>query len=176
MQAHSLQLDAQTAFAWSDGDPAHETRIVLQVPGRHNVLNALAAATVATLLHVPVAAIADGLRAFHGATRRQEILGEVALEGGDVLVMDDYAHHPTEIRATLDALRSAYPQRRLIAVFQPHLYSRTRDFLAPVRGGAGTGRRPDRHRHLRRAGDAHRRRARRRHRESGAASSTRTRR
>ena len=130
MQAHSLQLDAQTAFTWGDAtDPACDTRILLQVPGRHNVLNALAAATVATLLHVPVAAIADGLRAFHGATRRQEILGEAPLEGGTVLVMDDYAHHPTEIRATLDALRGAYPQRRLVAIFQPHLYSRTRDFL-----------------------------------------------
>lgn len=129
MQAHSLQLDAQTAFTWGDADPAHDTRIVLQVPGKHNVLNALAAASAATLLHVPVAAIADGLRAFHGATRRQEILGCVKLEFGDVLVMDDYAHHPTEIHATLDALRAAYPERRLVAVFQPHLYSRTRDFL-----------------------------------------------
>jgi UDP-N-acetylmuramate--alanine ligase len=131
MQAHSLQLDTHTAFIWGDAaDPAYDTRIVLNVPGRHNVLNALAAASVATLLHVPVAAIADGLRAFHGATRRQEILGEAALEDGSVMVMDDYAHHPTEIRATLDALRGAYPQRRLIAIFQPHLYSRTRDFLA----------------------------------------------
>ncbi len=131
MQAHSLQLDAQTAFTWGDAiDPAYDTRIVLQVPGRHNVLNALAAASVATLLKVPVAAIADGLRAFHGATRRQEILGKAEVEGGDVLVMDDYAHHPTEIRATLGALRGAYPQRRLVAIFQPHLYSRTRDFLA----------------------------------------------
>lgn len=130
MQAHSLQLGTHTAFTWGDAaDPAYDTRIVLQVPGRHNVLNALAAASVATLLHVPVAAIADGLRAFHGATRRQETLGEAALEDGSVLVMDDYAHHPTEIRATLDALRGAYPQRRLIAIFQPHLYSRTRDFL-----------------------------------------------
>jgi UDP-N-acetylmuramate--alanine ligase len=131
MHAHSLQLDAQTAFTW--GDPVvslYDTRIVLNVPGRHNVLNALAAASVAMLLHVPVAAIAEGLRAFHGATRRQEILGAAAMESGDVLVMDDYAHHPTEIRATLDALRGAYPQRRLVAVFQPHLYSRTRDFLA----------------------------------------------
>jgi UDP-N-acetylmuramate--alanine ligase len=130
MQAHSLLLDAQTAFTWGDAvDPTYDTRIVLQVPGRHNVLNALAAATVATLLHVPVAAIADGLRAFHGATRRQEILGEAALVEGTVLVMDDYAHHPTEIRVTLDALRNAYPQRRIVAIFQPHLYSRTRDFL-----------------------------------------------
>ncbi len=129
MQAHSLRLDTQTAFTWGDDDPAHDTRIVLSVPGRHNVLNALAAASVATLLHVPADAIADGLRAFHGATRRQENLGIAPIEDGDVLVMDDYAHHPTEIDATLEALRGAYPQRRLVAIFQPHLYSRTRDFL-----------------------------------------------
>ncbi|MCW3054587.1 MAG: UDP-N-acetylmuramate--L-alanine ligase [Chthonomonadales bacterium] len=130
MHAHSLQLDTHTAFTW--GDPVvsyYDTRIVLNVPGKHNVLNALAAASVAMLLHVPVTEIAEGLRAFHGATRRQEILGEATLEDGSVLVMDDYAHHPTEIRATLDALRSAYPQRRLVAIFQPHLYSRTRDFM-----------------------------------------------
>jgi len=130
MHAHSLQLDTQTTFVWGDPVvPYYDTRIVLNVPGKHNVLNALAAAGVAMLLHVPVAEIAEGLRAFHGATRRQEILGEAALENGSVLVMDDYAHHPTEIRATLDALRSAYPQRRLVAIFQPHLYSRTRDFM-----------------------------------------------
>ena len=77
--------------------------------------------------------MADGLAAFRGATRRQDILGEGKLNPNDtetVLVMDDYAHHPTEIRATLDALRGAYPSRRLVAIFQPHLYSRTRDFLA----------------------------------------------
>ena len=131
MHGHSVQLGAQTVFIWGDPVvPYYDTRIVLNVPGLHNVLNALAAASVAMLLHVPVTEIAQGLRAFHGATRRQEILGTAALKRGDVLVMDDYAHHPTEIRATLYALRSAYPQRRLIAVFQPHLYSRTRDFLA----------------------------------------------
>jgi UDP-N-acetylmuramate--alanine ligase len=93
------------------------------------VLNALAAAIVGHVLDVPDETVATGLAEFRGVGRRQEILGEVLLEGGSVLVMDDYAHHPTEIRATLDALRAAYPERRLVAIFQPHLYSRTRDFL-----------------------------------------------
>jgi len=88
--------------------------------------------------------IAQGLYAFRGATRRQDLLGEGYLDNGSrgldqedrepqesVMVMDDYAHHPTEIRATLEALRNAYPARRLMAIFQPHLYSRTRDFLEP---------------------------------------------
>ncbi len=129
MQAHSLEFGPQTAFIWGDDDPAHDTRILLSVPGRHNVLNALAAAATASLLNVPVSDIADGLRAFQGATRRQELLGIARLEGGDIMVMDDYAHHPTELDATFEAVRGAWPHRRLVAVFQPHLYSRTRDFL-----------------------------------------------
>lgn len=110
-------------------------RIVLTVPGRHNILNALAAVYVGTSFNLSGETIARGLAAFHGTERRQEILGEVSMgKNGSVLVMDDYAHHPTEIHATLDALRSAYPSRRLIAIFQPHLYSRTRDFLPQFAG------------------------------------------
>ncbi len=126
-RAANLDLSRTAAFDWIEGESC--MRIRLHVPGRHNVLNALAAATVGHLLKVPAEAIAEGLAAFHGAGRRQEILGEVAIKDGSVLVMDDYAHHPTEIRATLTALRAAYSDRRLVAVFQPHLYSRTRDFL-----------------------------------------------
>jgi UDP-N-acetylmuramate--alanine ligase len=100
-------------------------RVALHVPGRHNVSNALAAVGVGLRLGMELEVIAEGLGEFRSVERRQEVLGEV----NSILVMDDYAHHPTEIRATLDALRSAYPERRLVAVFQPHLYSRTRDFL-----------------------------------------------
>jgi UDP-N-acetylmuramate--alanine ligase len=125
--AENIVLERTAAFEWRSGNIC--TSIRLRMPGRHNVLNALAAATVGTLLDLPDSVIAAGLNAFHGVSRRQEILGEVGLEGGTVLVMDDYAHHPTEIAATLEALRSAYPDRRLVAIFQPHLYSRTRDFL-----------------------------------------------
>jgi len=99
--------------------------IHLRVPGTHNVLNALAAVAVGLELAIPFERIQEGLEGFAGTERRFEVLGE----GGGIVVVDDYAHHPTEIRATFAAARAAYPDRRLIAVFQPHLYSRTRDFM-----------------------------------------------
>jgi len=98
--------------------------IQLQVPGLHNVRNALAAVAVGLELDIPFECIQAGLARFTGVRRRFERLGEVH----GVLVIDDYAHHPTEIRATLEAATTAMPDRRLVAVFQPHLYSRTRDF------------------------------------------------
>jgi UDP-N-acetylmuramate--alanine ligase len=97
----------------------------MHAPGQHNILNALAAYTVGRTLGCAPETLAAGLGAFRPVERRQDILGEA----NSILVMDDYAHHPTEIRATLDALRSAYLERPLVAVFQPHLFSRTRDFL-----------------------------------------------
>jgi UDP-N-acetylmuramate--alanine ligase len=98
--------------------------LVLRKAGRHSLLNALASAGAARALDVPWAAILEALEDFAGVSRRFERLGEVA----GVTVIDDYAHHPTEIRATLDAARAAFVGARLVAVFQPHLYSRTRDF------------------------------------------------
>ena len=100
-------------------------RITLGVPGVHNVCNSLAAVAVGLELGVPFSAIAAGLEAFTGTGRRFEPLGTTP---DGVSVIDDYAHHPTEIRATLAAARGAYPDRRIVAVFQPHLPSRTRDF------------------------------------------------
>lgn len=102
-----------------------EGRVHLKVPGRHNVLNALAAAALGQETGLSFEVVRQGLEAFTGTGRRFETLGET----DDVRVIDDYAHHPTEIRATLAAARSSYPDRRVIAVFQPHLYSRTRDFM-----------------------------------------------
>ena len=99
-------------------------RVSLAVPGRHNVLNALAAIGSGLALGADFGAMARGLAAFAGAERRFQRLGEI----GGVCVVDDYAHHPTEIAATLSAARAAYPDRRIVAAFQPHLYSRTRDF------------------------------------------------
>lgn len=96
----------------------------IRVPGLHNVLNATAAAAAARALGVPWDAVRRGLAGYTGVGRRFERVGSAA--GVDVL--DDYAHHPTEVRATLDALRQAFPERRLVVVFQPHLFSRTRDF------------------------------------------------
>jgi UDP-N-acetylmuramate--alanine ligase len=96
----------------------------LRLPGRHNVANALAAIAVGRELLVPFDVIGRALASFTGVVRRFERKGE----RDGVLVVDDYAHHPTEIRATLSAARQVYPDRRLVALFQPHLYSRTRDF------------------------------------------------
>ena len=103
--------------------------ITLNQPGRHNVLNALAAITVANELHVPEAAIRAGLAGFAGIGRRFEVNGSVALAGGDVLLVDDYGHHPRELAATLQAARDGWPTRRLVVAFQPHRYTRTRDLL-----------------------------------------------
>ena len=94
------------------------------VPGNHNVLNALAAIGVGLHLGIPVATIRNALAKFLGVDRRFQILGDYL----GAIVVDDYAHHPTEIRATLQAARSGYPDRRIVALFQPHLFSRTRDF------------------------------------------------
>jgi UDP-N-acetylmuramate--alanine ligase len=100
--------------------------VTLQVPGEHNVRNALAAIAVGLLWGADPAALAAGLSSFTGVERRFQHIGEA----NGVLVIDDYAHHPTEISATLSAARSAYPGRRIVAAFQPHLYTRTRDFAA----------------------------------------------
>jgi UDP-N-acetylmuramate--alanine ligase len=96
----------------------------LGAPGLHNVRNALAAVAVARRFEVEWEAIARGLASYAGVSRRFEHVGDV----DGVLVVDDYAHHPTEIQATLQAARAGHPERRIVAVFQPHLYSRTRDF------------------------------------------------
>jgi UDP-N-acetylmuramate--alanine ligase len=96
----------------------------LFVPGEHNVRNALAAIAVARHLGIDAEIIAAALAKYLGVDRRFQILGDYL----GALVVDDYAHHPTEIRATLTAARNGYPERRIVALFQPHLYSRTRDF------------------------------------------------
>jgi UDP-N-acetylmuramate--alanine ligase len=98
--------------------------IQLAVPGRHNVLNALGAFGSGLALGAPAADLARGIASFRGVERRFERVGEAR----GVTLVDDYAHHPTEIGATLAAARSAFPGRRILVAFQPHLFSRTRDF------------------------------------------------
>jgi UDP-N-acetylmuramate--alanine ligase len=105
-------------------DAAPLGTLTLQVPGDHNKRNALAALAAGLLLGYEFAELKRGLEAFAGVERRFELKGTV----NDILVVDDYAHHPTEVRATLEAARAAYPDRRIVTLFQPHLYSRTRDF------------------------------------------------
>lgn len=96
-------------------------RIQMNIPGRHNVLNALAAAGVALEMEIPFKALASGLNRAGGIHRRFQLRGEAA----GVLVIDDYGHHPTEIKATLSALKGCYPDRRAVVLFQPHRYTRT---------------------------------------------------
>jgi UDP-N-acetylmuramate--alanine ligase len=103
--------------------------ITINLPGRHNVLNSLAALAVATELEIPDAAIQRALANFQGIDRRLQQLGEIQWPGGRALIVDDYGHHPTEVAATLEAARQGWPKRRLVLVFQPHRYTRTRDLL-----------------------------------------------
>jgi UDP-N-acetylmuramate--alanine ligase len=105
-----------------DGDELGE--LSLRVPGVHNVRNALAAVATGLALGLKLEQMQSGLEAFEGVERRFQRLGTVR----GIEVVDDYAHHPTEILATLDAARTAFPGRRLVVAFQPHLYTRTRDF------------------------------------------------
>jgi len=109
-------------------------RIRLGVPGVHSIRNAAAALAVAFEIGADLPAVVGALAAFGGVGRRFELVGEV----DGVVVVDDYAHHPTEIAATLEAARQAYPERRLVAVFQPHLFSRTQAMGAEM--GVALGR------------------------------------
>ncbi len=99
-------------------------QVELNIPGEHNIKNAMAAAIVGLELEVPFKTIQSALKNFSGVERRFEIKSNI----NDIMVVDDYAHHPTEVEATLKSAKSGY-SRRIIAVFQPHLYSRTRDFF-----------------------------------------------
>ncbi len=106
-----------------------ELSIVLNLPGRHNMLNALAAIAVATELGVSDSDIHKCLENFKGIGRRFQIQGQLEIVGGTVNLVDDYGHHPREIAATIDAARAAWPEQRLILVFQPHRFTRTRDLF-----------------------------------------------
>ena len=103
--------------------------VTLNVPGRHNVLNALAAIAVATELGIHDAAIRAALANFQGIDRRMQVVAEPQLPCGRVTIVDDYGHHPTEVAATLEAVRQGWDGRRLVLAFQPHRYTRTRDLL-----------------------------------------------
>ncbi len=103
--------------------------IRLHLPGMHNVRNALATIAVANELHISDRALVTALEKFEGIDRRFQILGDVRSKNGQVMLVDDYGHHPTEIAATLDAARAGWPGKRVVLVFQPHRYTRTRDLM-----------------------------------------------
>ncbi len=103
--------------------------ITLNMPGRHNVLNALAAITIAHELGVDDEAIQCALQYFQGVSRRMHLYGDIDTSKGRITLVDDYGHHPTEVAATLEAVREGWPGKRLVVAFQPHRYTRTRDLF-----------------------------------------------
>lgn len=118
----------RTWFCLERPEGLERIEATLNVPGVHNVLNAAAAIAVATDEGVEKDAIIKGLERFQGVDRRFEILGEFEVNaGGRAMLVDDYGHHPKEVAATIEAIRAGYSQRRLVMIFQPHRYTRTRD-------------------------------------------------
>jgi UDP-N-acetylmuramate--alanine ligase len=120
---------ARTAFSITLPDSAQKLDIELNLPGRHNVLNATAAICIAWELGVERAAISTALSEFSGIGRRCQISENLPVANGRIMHIDDYGHHPAEIAATLDGIRAAWPQQRLAVLFQPHRYTRTRDLF-----------------------------------------------
>jgi UDP-N-acetylmuramate--alanine ligase len=104
-------------------------KIILNLPGNHNVLNALAAIVVATELKVSDESIMTALAGFAGIGRRFQMYGDFPVSNGTVTLIDDYGHHPREIEVTLQAARQSWPERRLVMIYQPHRYTRTRDLF-----------------------------------------------
>ncbi|MEP7246394.1 MAG: UDP-N-acetylmuramate--L-alanine ligase [Gammaproteobacteria bacterium] len=119
----------QTMFEVARAGGAAPFEVTVNLPGTHNVLNSLAAIAVALELGIEQGAIQRALAAFQGIDRRLQHIGDVETAVGMVTIVDDYGHHPTEVAATLQALRQGYSGRRLVLVFQPHRYTRTRDLI-----------------------------------------------
>ena len=117
----------QTTFVINRPDNLSPLQIMLNIPGRHNVLNAAAAIAVASDEGISDEAIITGLKEFGGVGRRFEMVGNYPVDDGSAMLVDDYGHHPTELKATIDAVRSGWPEKRLVMIFQPHRYTRTRD-------------------------------------------------
>jgi len=103
--------------------------VTVNLPGTHNVLNSLAAIAVATELEITDEALTRALEGFQGIDRRLQLIGDIRVAAGRVTLVDDYGHHPTEVAATLEAIRQGWPNRRVVLAFQPHRYTRTRDLL-----------------------------------------------
>jgi len=129
-RGYDLKQDgARMSFMVARPNKSTDIRVELALPGDHNVLNALAAIAIASHLDVDDDSIIKGLGEFQGIGRRFQIFGDVRLNGKRVTMVDDYAHHPVELAATLGAARGCWPDNRIIAVFQPHRYSRTFDLF-----------------------------------------------
>ncbi|MDH5784691.1 MAG: UDP-N-acetylmuramate--L-alanine ligase [Chromatiales bacterium] len=130
IRATNLRQDGlYTHFNVSRPGESKWLEVTLHMPGRHNVLNALASIAVAHEVGVSDEAICRGLEQFTGVGRRFTLTAEVECAGGKVQLIDDYGHHPREVSATIQAARAAWPERRLVVAFQPHRYTRTRDLF-----------------------------------------------
>jgi UDP-N-acetylmuramate--alanine ligase len=130
IRADNVEFDAGvTRFVVKRGADRSDLGISLRLPGVHNVRNALAAIAVAGELQIPDDAVVRALERFEGIDRRFQSLGEIDTGAGTVLLVDDYGHHPTEVAATLAAARTGWPDKRVVLVFQPHRYTRTRDLM-----------------------------------------------
>lgn len=122
-----VQIGTRTSFTARRSGSPRVLNIELNLPGRHNVLNALAAIAVAQEVGIDDASIIRALQSFQGIGRRFQIYGDIAIKDGSITLVDDYGHHPSEMAATIRAARDAWPERRLVVLFQPHRYTRTRD-------------------------------------------------
>lgn len=121
-----VRVSGTQTFFWVKSRGTSLGEFVLKVPGEHNALNALGASVAALEAGLPLEAVKKGLTAFTGTKRRLEYIGELS---SGVLLYDDYAHHPTEIQSSLKAIAQAYPKYKIICIFQPHTYSRTKELL-----------------------------------------------
>jgi len=130
VRAHNLVHEqGEVSFSVTVEAATEELKFRLNLPGEHNVQNALAAIAIGLECNLDTASIAQALSSFAGIGRRMQCLGHVPYAYSDVCFYDDYAHHPRELIASLNATRAAWPEKRLVAVFQPHRYSRTRDLF-----------------------------------------------
>ncbi|WP_305909267.1 UDP-N-acetylmuramate--L-alanine ligase [Methylomarinum sp. Ch1-1] len=130
VRAVDIEQDGmQTRFTVLRWAPYAPLQVTLNMPGWHNMLNSLAAITIATTLGVDDRAIINSLLDFKGIGRRFQINADIDYQGGKLTLVDDYGHHPREVAATLEAMRQAWPHRRSLVVFQPHRYTRTRDLF-----------------------------------------------
>ncbi|MFT7235143.1 MAG: UDP-N-acetylmuramate--alanine ligase [Methylophagaceae bacterium] len=123
------QAEGQSHFTVTNKANGKFASMTLNMPGLHNALNATAAYVIARQLDVSIQACQNGLNNFAGIARRFNILGNINIESGQALLIDDYGHHPTELAVAIAATRASWPERRLVLLFQPHRYSRTRDLF-----------------------------------------------
>ncbi len=128
--AHDVHHEGQqSCFQVSRADKNDWLQVKLNLPGKHNILNALAAIAVAHEVGVGDESIITALAEFQGIGRRCQVLGKINIQDKKVLLIDDYAHHPSEINATLQGVRQGWPDKRIVVIFQPHRYTRTRDLF-----------------------------------------------